>query len=272
MKSKHQVPTQSLFNDISRYWTEIAQADNTQKQLNYVKNNVKAEGWVLDLGCGSGRHTIALSVSGYTVVGLDVSSNLLEIAKSKAFEAGMRVPWVRADMRFLPFASEVFVAVLSLDASFGYLPSEEEDTQSLKEAARTLRAEGFLLLDVFNRPRLLRRYGKRFRFNLSFLYKQLPKFPQLAVLFKWKEYSSFHLLQKRSITCGGEKLRDLWVFRNKKTKKIIVRYHIARLYELSQLEVLLSGTDLQAVRVDGNYEGQQYNEDAKRLIIIAQRN
>jgi hypothetical protein len=79
------------------------------------------------------------------------------------------------------------------------------------------------------------------------------------------------MLQKRSITQEGGKLLDIWVFRDKKTKKICSAYHVARLYGLSQLKSILADTGLQVVRVNGGYEEQEYREDAKRLIIIAKR-
>ncbi len=271
MKPKQQTPTATLFDQISSYWTEIAQADHTENQLHFVKTHIEPKGWILDLACGSGRHTVNLSIADYRMVGLDMSLNLLQIAKRKASEAGVRAPLVRADMRFLPFHSGVFAAVVSLDASFGYLPTEKEDLLSLKEVCRTLQNGGVLLLDVFNRERLARRYRKRFGFDLSSLYRLLPKFPQLASLFRWKEYPSFYLLQKREVTDDEEKLLDVWVFRDKKTHKISVAVHVARLYRLVPLRALLKEAGLQVVHVKGGYEKQTYSEEAKRLIVMAQK-
>lgn len=271
MKCKHQVPTASLFDEISGYWAELAQVNNTERQLNFVKNNVKPTGWVLDLGCGSGRHITELSKAGYDVVGMDVSLNLLRIAKSKAFEAELRVPLVRADMRFLPFQFDAFVATVSLDSSFGYLSSENEDLQVLKEIARTLKGRGFLLLDVFNRERLSQHYRKRVGFDSVFFYKYLLRVSKFAGIFKWKEYPSFYLLQKRSILKGEEKLRDLWIFWDKKTGKASFAYHVVRLYKSSQLDMMIKEAGLKVGRIDGNYEGQRYSVDSSRLIFVAQK-
>ncbi|MGA3290203.1 MAG: class I SAM-dependent methyltransferase [Candidatus Bathyarchaeia archaeon] len=72
---------------------------------------------VLDLTCGTGRHLIPLSKDGYSIVGLEVSRNLLRIAKNR----WSSIQLVRGDIRCLPFKPEAFSVVVSMDNSFGYL-------------------------------------------------------------------------------------------------------------------------------------------------------
>jgi SAM-dependent methyltransferase len=267
---KREFPTGALFDEISSYWEEIADANATEKQVNFVKKHVAAVGLVLDLGCGNGRHAVAMGKSGYDMVGLDVSLHLLETAKTKAAQAGVRLGLVRAYMRFLPFQSCTFSAVVSLDSSFGYLPSEEEDLKSFGEVARTLAAGGFVLVDVFNRDRIVQRYGKKLVFGFwSRFFGLLPKLPWLAGLFRWREYPSFWLLQKRSANAESGLLRDLWVFRDKKTGKITVTEHIIRLYGFSQLKTLVERAGLRVLKTFGNYEREEYKLVSSRLILIA---
>lgn len=266
------MPTSKLFDEISSYWAEIADASATEKQVDFVRNNVSAEGAVLDLCCGNGRHAVPLCKAGYSMVGLDISLCLLRIAKEKATEANVSLPLVRADMRFVPFRSGVFSAVVSLDSSFGYLPSKEEDVQSLKDVARTLAESGVFVVDVFNRERMVQRYGKGFGFGLwRFLFGLLARFPQLAGLFSWRGYPSFYLLQKGRVDSEGEVLQELWVIRDKKTGGISVFWHVVRLYDFSQLQTLLGKAGLQFVRVYGNYERQEYSKSSSRLIVIADK-
>jgi len=267
---KRELPTATLFANISSLWEEIADALDTEKQVNFVKNYVDTTGLVLDLGCGSGRHTIFLSKSGYEVVGLDVSMDLLMIAKFKATEAGVSPALVRADMRFVPFRLRVFSAVMSLDSSFGYLPSEEEDLLSICEVAGTLAANGFFLIDVFNRERMLNRYGKRFIFDLwNWVFGLLRKLHMLSGFFRWREYPSFWMLQKRSAKAGPSLLRDLWVFRDKRTGKITVVKHVVRLYDFSQLKGLVEKAGLQVLEAFGSYEGEKQSKNSNRLILVA---
>ncbi|HUJ84005.1 MAG TPA: class I SAM-dependent methyltransferase [Candidatus Acidoferrales bacterium] len=264
---KAESPTGTLFDQISGYWTEIADAHDTDKQIKFVKDHSPANCLTLDLNCGSGRHAIRLSEENRIVVGLDISSRLLKIAKDRAIAGKSNLWLVRADMRFLPFRSGIFDVALSLDSSFGYLPSEDDDTVSLSEIARTLALSGVFLLDVFRGEYMLSQHRRRF--VLRDVFFGLARFPQFSKLFHWREYPSFYMLQKRFVMVKEKRLFDTWVFRDKRKSKVIVVHHVVRLYTLSKLESLLNKGRLKVTKTYGSYEGNEIDLNSRRLIVIA---
>jgi SAM-dependent methyltransferase len=104
-----------------------------------------AGGLVLDLACGAGRHVGLLRRFGWTV-GLDLSQVLLGVARANDPDG----PYVRADMRVLPFASGSFALVTNLFTSFGYFASDDEHSRVLDEVRHVLRPSGTFVLDYFN--------------------------------------------------------------------------------------------------------------------------
>ncbi len=46
----------NVFDEMGIYWAEIADQNQTERQMQFIKNTLKAEGLVLDLACGTGRH------------------------------------------------------------------------------------------------------------------------------------------------------------------------------------------------------------------------
>jgi len=100
---------------------------------------------VLDLGCGAGRHSKALCERWWTV-GLDLSAALLRIARREISDA----PYVRADMRELPFARESFDLVVSLFTSFGYFEDDRENERVLVCVCDALKPGGTLVIDFLN--------------------------------------------------------------------------------------------------------------------------
>lgn len=99
-------------------------------------------GWrVLDVGCGAGRHALALRRAGARPVGLDLSRSLLQRAR----EVG--VPLVRADMRRLPVRPGTMDLAVNLFTSFGYFASDEEHLGVLREVWATLRPGGWFAMD-----------------------------------------------------------------------------------------------------------------------------
>jgi cyclopropane fatty-acyl-phospholipid synthase-like methyltransferase len=109
---------------------------------------------VLDLGCGTGRHSVALALRGHEVTGLDLSAVLLARARRLADEHGARVAFVEADMRALAGRGP-FDACVSLYTAFGYL-GDAEDERTLAGIHAALHPAGQLLLDLTNYAPFLR--------------------------------------------------------------------------------------------------------------------
>src|SRR5512134_1834309 len=65
----------------------------------YLSQAQMARGPVLEIGCGTGRVTIPLAAAGAEITGLDVSASMLEEAKRKAQNQGLRINWIAADGR-----------------------------------------------------------------------------------------------------------------------------------------------------------------------------
>jgi ubiquinone/menaquinone biosynthesis C-methylase UbiE len=116
----------------------------------------KARGPVLELGCGTGRIALPLAAAGVPLVGIDRSERMLERAARRLASLRRRQParrrralrLVRGDIRSLPFADGTFAMVL---APYGILQSLLRDSDlssTLASAARVLRPEGLLGLDL----------------------------------------------------------------------------------------------------------------------------
>jgi SAM-dependent methyltransferase len=68
----------------------------------------EGSGRLLDIGCGTGAHTAALSEQGWTAVGVDISEDQLRLARARGLDV------VRADAAELPFGDASFDAVVSM--------------------------------------------------------------------------------------------------------------------------------------------------------------
>ena len=261
----------SVFGEMGKYWAEIADKGQIENQIQFIKKRFPTTGLILDLACGTGRHLIGLSKEGYTVVGLDISSNLLKIAKSRWSGAQL----VRGDMRFLPFKPAAFSAAISMDTSFGYLPSEADDMQSLSELRAIVNHGGTFNIDVFNRERLIQKYKKNrlidFKWTLLPTLLKPNRFENwiLFRFFNWKEYPSFLLLQKRTVDTEGKQLHDLWVIRDKEDGQIRVFSHNVRLYEMKHLQELLRNVGFEVNQAFGDYEERSFSPNSSRLILVA---
>src|SRR4029079_16423659 len=111
---------------------------------------------VLDLGCGTGAHSIRLARRVWAVTGVDRSRSMLNLAESKARELDEAGPLVfhHADLLTLDLG-ETFDVVLMMFAVLGYQHANPDVLRALRAARRDLRPGGLLLFDVWYGPAVL---------------------------------------------------------------------------------------------------------------------
>ena len=107
---------------------------------------------ILDLACGQGRIAVPLAQRGYRVTGLDLSEQLLDVARAAADAAGVIVEWHRADMRDIPAEwAGRFDYIINIFTAFGYFEDEAENQRVLAGVARALKPDGRFLIESMNR-------------------------------------------------------------------------------------------------------------------------
>jgi SAM-dependent methyltransferase len=118
------------------------------------KHGLARGGWVLDVGCGTGRAFGPLLARGWQIVGCDVSAGMLNEAESKF---GSKVRLLNLDARFLPSippapqlpAGEAFQLILMLNDVINYLVEDGDLEKSFAGVGRNLsRDQGLVLFDA----------------------------------------------------------------------------------------------------------------------------
>ena len=109
---------------------------------------------IVDFGCGTGNHSIPLAQRGYQVTGVDLSAEMLRVARQKSVEAGLTISWVEGDIRSAQ-AGGPFDAGLFMFAVLGYLLPNNDVMAALGNARRHIRVGGLLAFDVWYGPAVL---------------------------------------------------------------------------------------------------------------------
>lgn len=110
-------------------------------------------GPVLEVGCGTGRVAAELAADGHEVVGVDLSDAMLRLAERKgaslAPDAAARLTYRHGDMATLSLGRE-FALVIAPSRVFQFLLTPAAQRQGLATLRSHLRADGRLVLDLFD--------------------------------------------------------------------------------------------------------------------------
>lgn len=123
----------------------LGECDFIEKEINNDKN-VK----ILDIGCGTGRHSIELSKRGYTVTGIDLSESQLSRAQDKASEQNLQIDFRKHDARNLPFQNEFNLVIMLCEGGFPLMETDEMNFRILQNAANALKSNGKLIFTTLN--------------------------------------------------------------------------------------------------------------------------
>lgn len=121
------------------------ECDFIEKEIKYNKN-IR----ILDIGCGTGRHSIELTKRGYTVVGIDLSESLLKRAKEKASEQNLQIDFQKHDARNLSFLREFDLVIMLCEGAFPLMETDEMNFQILQNAANALKPKGKMIFTTLN--------------------------------------------------------------------------------------------------------------------------
>jgi SAM-dependent methyltransferase len=204
-------------------------------------------GRVLDLGCGFGRHTLALRERGVDAFGIDLSHDLLVHAQSLPGADTLRGRLVRADARRIPLEPASLDAVVVLFSSFGYF-DEGGDRAVLSEIWRVSKPGARLVLDLMNPARV--------RSDL------VPR--------STKRSSGASLEERRSFEDGGRRVVKDVRFVPDSGEERRWRESV-RMYEAAEIGDLLRAQGFALLGSHGGFDSSPFTAASERQIVRALR-
>ena len=209
-------------------------------------------GRALDLGCGFGRHTLALRELGLEAFGLDRSAELLAHARALECETRSRASLAgrlaRGDFRWLPFGNATFDGVCMLFSSFGYF-DDPGNERVLAETARVLKPHGLAVLDLLNPARV--------RDSL--------------VAETVSERDGVRLRERRALAEGGRRVTKEVRMELPGEEGARTWHEDVRLYEPSELARLAETAGLAVLRFAGEFGGAPLAPDSPRQVAWLRR-
>lgn len=202
---------------------------------------------ILDLGCGRGRHSIALAQRGYQVTGVDLSDAAIQKARNLAEREGLDdLHFTVGDMR--EPLDHSFDAVLNLFTTFGYFLNDSENRKVLFNVSSMLKMNGFFIQDFLNPS-----YVKK-----TLVPKEKGRYENFQ--YEIERYIEDEMVIKK-IRFTGPALTEPVEFNER-----------VKLYNLEWFEEQLPRAGLNLQSTFGEYDGKPYTEnESSRMIMISRK-
>ncbi|MFP4459356.1 MAG: class I SAM-dependent methyltransferase [Candidatus Zixiibacteriota bacterium] len=205
-----------------------------------VKENLD----ILDICCGIGRHSIAFSLLGHSVTGIDISPDYIDRAKMASQNAGAEIEFITADAYNFK-REKSFDLAISMFTSFGLYEDDAKNRQILKNAYESLRPGGQFFLDVMGKEIIARIFIER----------------------DWENHDGIIRIHEREIIDDFTKIRNRQIVIDGDDRQEFVYTHW--LYSAGELRMMLHEAGFKEIEFYGDYDGIAYDNQAQRLIAIA---
>jgi len=141
-----------------------------EKEIEEFSSYLPKGARILDAGCGTGRDAMRLFISGFKVVGIDISRGMLEIARNNY----PSIQFIEGDLRKLPFKEGEFDGIWAI-ASLVHFETISDVEKVLSEFYRVLVPAGVIRIlvkaqkgsektkIVFNKDSLIHRFFRYFK-------------------------------------------------------------------------------------------------------------
>jgi 2-polyprenyl-3-methyl-5-hydroxy-6-metoxy-1,4-benzoquinol methylase len=123
----------------------IGECDFIEKELNFNKS-LK----IIDVGCGTGRHSIELTKRGYKIKGIDLSESQLALAREKAKNQKLNIDFQKHDARDLPFTNKFDVAIMLCEGGFPLMETDEMNFEILRNVTKSLKPQCKFIFTTLN--------------------------------------------------------------------------------------------------------------------------
>ena len=206
----------------SKYMGEVFTKD-TINEVNFLVDELKLrEGnSIIDIGCGTGRHSIELAKRGFNVTGIDISKGMLNEANKTAKKENVNVRFIKADAVQFRTDEKFDAAVCLCEGAFALLGLDEDpreqDLEILKNINSLLKPNAKFILTTLNGLKMIRDYNqddvKKGVFDPLTITETHPmeyetNMGKEKVIVKEKGYTGLEL--KYLLELSGFKVENIW--------------------------------------------------------------
>ncbi len=209
---------------------------------------------VAELGCGTGNITGRLAAKGYDMIGIDISEDMLCVAKEKAERDNLDILYLCQDMKEFELFGTVDV-VLSICDSMNYITDEEELVKVFELVNNYLEPKGYFIFDLNTEHKFKNVIGNR-------SYGDIEE----DKAYIWQNF--YDECEKINEYCVNFFVED----KESGLYERIEEFHYEKAYDIETIKRLMKKSGLNFVTVYDAFTFEAPSEKSERIYIVAQEN
>jgi len=161
-KSASKKEWQRFFDSHAAHYEENGFTKHTTAEVDFILTlyPILPGSTILDVGCGTGRHSIEFALRGYRVTGLDLSDGMLSVARANAIAAGVDVNWIQADATEFALPDKYDVGLSLCEGGVGLIErgesAETHDLAIFRNISASLKPNAPFILTALNGYSIIR--------------------------------------------------------------------------------------------------------------------
>ena len=143
---------EELFQDFADKYDRENFTAGTSGEVDFIEKEISfnKEARILDIGCGTGRHSLELARRGYDVTGIDLSLSMVRKAKELARKENLKIDFQVRDARDFDFKGTFDLAIMLCEGAFPLMETDEMNYAILVNAFKSLKQGGKLIQTTLN--------------------------------------------------------------------------------------------------------------------------
>ncbi len=142
-----------FYSELSKVYDVVFPLD--LDTVKFLSEDLNSEDYVLDLACGTGEYSIALSKLGSSVIGVDLNGEMIKIAQEKA--KNLDVSFIEKDMTKLnDFKNKKFKLIFCIGNSIVHLNSKNKIEKFIQDIYNSLDDNGVMVIQTINFDRIIK--------------------------------------------------------------------------------------------------------------------
>jgi len=230
------------------YWRKLNPPEQTRQEADFLADifPLSKNPHLLDVPCGNGRHSLELASRGYSIVGIDQSTDFIREAREQTENTSLSVEWVTGDMRHISWEG-IFDGAFCFGNSFGYL-RHEDTTDFLAALSRAIKPGGYFVLDTSM-------VAESILFNLE--------------EHDWEQAEDIYLLMEHHYDSEKSCLQTEYLFMQDGRFETRSSWHL--IYTVAEIRRLLEQVGLSTTALYGSLDKEPFELGSPHLLLVAKK-